>query len=368
MISAKPSIRATEELNDVFVIGAGASVPYGFPTGVRLLSQLRQEQLSYNDRPLLEILDSLDAQQRTAQFDRCTSEYFETRCWDHSPDPSFCLRWTKMIRGSVILSIDQFLKNVEDKNLREFGKRWMARKILNAEANACDEPKQADNQSTSSSMHSIDWIQQFLTRVDLLGNWDEYLRRAAFLTFNYDRVLEFFLERYLVVDKNLSRDEARSFVEDMQIHHMNGYLGPLSEISFGNLTDPNSELDPLFDPPSRHAPSVKWSAVANRMRTVWEDPDHHPDAKETQAKAKEATSKAKRIFVIGTSFIPENLEAIGLLPVEGTTKPWGQANLLATAKGLSKAQMIRAADQLKVRGKNFLDMNALDFVVDHVVL
>lgn len=371
MTSAKPSSPATTYLNDVFVIGAGASVPYGFPTGANLLGTLRQEKFKPREsgevnHELLDILHSHFNDNSTNTLLRTpeTQHFY----WHDSRQAYLCSEWSRKVRGSVILTIDQFLKNLNDEKLRAFGKRLMARQILYAEANASKEPKPTDDRTFPRSMHSIDWIQQLLTRVDLFENWADYLRKTVFLTFNYDRVLEFFLERYLVVDKSMPREEARSFVQGMEIHHMNGYLGPLSEIPFGNRVNNIPDFDPLFDSASQNTPAIDWSAVAERMRTVWEDPEHHPDAKATQAKAKEATSKAKRIFVIGTSFIPENLEAIGLLPVEGTTRPWGNANLLATAKGLSEAQIIRAADQLKVRGKNFLDMNALDFVVDHVVL
>lgn len=58
----------------------------------------------------------------------------------------------------------------------------------------------------------------------------------------------------------------------------------------------------------------------------------------------------------------------GCFRLKGQQSIGDNAYLLATAKGLSEAQKIRAADQLEVGGTNFLDMNALDFVVDHVIL
>jgi len=50
----------TENLKDVFVRGAGVSVPYGFPTGAVLLSRMRQKELEYSrdDYDLLRCLDA----------------------------------------------------------------------------------------------------------------------------------------------------------------------------------------------------------------------------------------------------------------------------------------------------------------------
>lgn len=108
------------------------------------------------------------------------------------------------------------------------------------------------------------------------------------------------------------------------------------------------------------------------MRTVWEDPEHHPDAAEIQKSAKLATSEAKRVIVIGTSFIPENFEAIGLT-TSGSSSSKRQAGigLACTTCILSPAQVLRAADML-CKGvqiqDHFFNKTASDFVVDHVVL
>ncbi len=365
MTSAKSSGHATKELNDVFVIGAGASVPYGFPTGADLIQALRAESLTLAQPAIREILLSLGFHETILAIHPTPDQ------WSNSFSGGFCDSWTRKIRGSVILSIDQFLKNLDDEKLGDFGKRLMARQILHAEAKACKQPKPVDDRAFPRSMHSIDWIQQFLTRVDLLQNWEEYLQSSTFLTFNYDRVLEFFIQRFLVVDKNWKLDDARSFIaENLSIHHMNGFIGPLPQIPFGNIAGNGTEFDCLFDTPVATNKHVDWSDVANRMRTVWEDTELHAEAKATQAKAKDATSKAKRIFVIGTSFIRENFDAIGISG--GPAKGWAGIGPYCTTTNLSKPQVIRAASMMGVPqnliNDHFFDEVANDFVVDHVVL
>lgn len=387
----KPSnARRTEHLNDVFVLGAGVSVPYGFPTGDKLLGKMRQEDLGYSidNYELLRIgLDpSLVHPKNWAQ--RADGEMH----WRQSVAGQKSVQWQKLLRGSVILSIDQFLKNLADDTLRTFGKQLMARQILRAERNSCVDPaslKLVDEKDPRKqfSMHRIDWIQQFLTRVDLLGNWDEYLKATTFLTFNYDRVLEFYLLRYLRNDKNLTVKDAEDFLGTLKIHHLNGYLGSLKELPFGNLRGADEEFDPLFETGDGREHAVDWTAVGLRMRTVWEDPDLHPEITNLQDQAREAVAKAGRIFVMGTSFIPENLEAIGLTKgarlkallgtdsglaaaqSEAALALHGSWPVNATASGLSDAQKERAAQLLGLQDTaRLVDKIAEDFVVDHVVL
>lgn len=372
MAPSKPTSHKTNHLNDVFVIGAGASRPYGFPTGAHLLQSLRGEQLYYAQPDTEDILASLGFTRAKLRFQTGEEASRDWHCSDHG---ALCAKWSRLVRGSVILTIDQFLKNIEDHKAREFGKRLMARQILKAEEHACKEPKASKSESLFGSMHAIDWIQEFLTRVDLFENWKEYLSTSVFLTFNYDRVLEFFLERYLVVDKNWQPQEARRFIEEeMSIHHMNGHIGSLDQVPFGNLAGKSPEYDPLFDPKPTSMPQIDWTSVSNRMRTVWEDPEHHPDAAEIQKSAKLATSEAERVFVIGTSFIPENFEAIGLDATRPSpSKNWDNTGLYCTTFQMSEAQVDRAASLLGDNGRVrkeacFFNKTARDFVVDHVVL
>lgn len=370
MTSIKPLASNTSQLSDVFVLGAGASVPYGFPTGAKLIQTMRKERFSYGQPENTQILASLGFDGLGIRFQDGSDAL---RYWEQSGHGRLCNKWTRLIRGSVILTIDQFLKNLEDDKTRELGKRLMARQILASERKSCKNESDVKTDSTFPSMHSLDWIQAFLTRVDLLQNWEEYLRSTVFLTFNYDRVLEFFIERYLVVDKSWPRERARKFIEeDVSIHHMNGHIGSLEQVPFGNLSDETPEFDPLFDPVGKQESHVDWTSISHRMRTVWEDPEHHQSAATTLEKAKEATFKARRIFVIGTSYIPENLEAIGLHSGAGSrTKVWSQTQLACTVSGLSDAQVQRAVLLMGIPQNlaedHFFKKTANDFIVDHVV-
>lgn len=173
MDPARSSSRNTNQLNDVFVIGAGASVPYGFRTGANLIQFLRKEDFTYGQMGNAQILSSLGFTGVDPRFEsgREALEY-----WGNSPHGKFCSEWKRLIRGSVILTIDQFLKNLKDPLARDFGKRLMARQILKSEENACMEVSASKGVPSSGAMHSIDWIQEFLTQVDLRSSRKILLR------------------------------------------------------------------------------------------------------------------------------------------------------------------------------------------------
>ncbi len=366
--------RRTSHIGDVFVLGAGVSVPYGFPTGADLLRKMRQEKFHVEDQSLLEIVKFVN--NREIQAYVSSDPDFDPDLWESSDERRLCDEWKRLLRGSVILTIDQFLRNVENPQHRELGKRLMARQILNAERSACSEASSDPSDSAQSaprSMHALNWIQEFLTRVDLLSNWEEYLKNTAFLTFNYDRVLEFFLHRYLTIDRRMSKQSATDFLQSMTIVHLNGYLGSLEQIPFGNLhpfgniNRQRSDFDPLFEHENSTQLEVDWGGVVPRMRTVWDHVDG--EIAQRHLRACRAVSRAQRIFALGMSFIPENLSAIGLTPEEGGEQvTWARGSFWATRKRLSDAQTARAAQLLGVASKRLIDSDARDFVVDHVVL
>ncbi|HQF54664.1 MAG TPA: hypothetical protein PK208_06075 [Fibrobacteria bacterium] len=349
--------RGTQYLSDVFVIGAGASVPYGFPTGFDLIEDLRTKDASKTLRESLipKILEP-------GTIDR----HFENpKDWDLSPFGKFHEAWKRQIHGSVILTIDQFLKNRPDQNFSVYGKALMAERILSYENDCLNSPAKDKEGKSKKSMKSVDWIQYFLTQIDLQPNWDVYLMGATFISFNYDRVFEYFLRQFLMIERSMPISEADKFIASMKIYHLNGYLGPLQNLPFGNASGSGS-LEPwrsLYGGDGRVSTAPDYLKISKNMRTVWET-EAHSD----REKAQVAIAAAERIFVLGTSYIPENLEAIGL----GAVASSNRANLRGTALGLSDAQVSRSAKMLGIRTKDigqFLPkVTCKDLVVDEVVL
>lgn len=172
----------------VLILGAGASVPYGFPTGRRLVLQITGELEPGRDSGIRKTL-------RTRSFhDEDITEFREALLNSNQP------------------SVDAFIENRPE--FTDIGKNAIPIQLIGDE-----------------NLHP-------LTRTDTL-QWSEYLwnqlgtRKQEFLisnlsviTFNYDRSLEYFLFRSLQNAFDLSVDEASQDLRStIPIIHVYGQLG-----------------------------------------------------------------------------------------------------------------------------------------------
>lgn len=174
-----------------------------------------------------------------------------------------------------------------------------------------------------------------LSIIDQQSNWEKILKETVFLTFNYDRVLECGLYYYLTSDKQYSGDDAHAFIHQMKIHHINGYIGPLDEISYG------WGLNGQYD------------KIATRMETVWEKKSSINQAEIEMYK--EYLKKADRVFFLGFSYIPGNLESIG---IERGASIIQNAKVYGTAMGMSFQNRLRISSYLDL--KDFEKINEVE--------
>ena len=321
-------------MRDVFILGAGASIPYGFPDGFNLLRYLQKR--AYAEKELYTLYrlaydggDTILTAEGIAQKKQIAD------------------RWKFLLNNSLILTIDQFLKNHSgDREFYQFGKMAIAQSILQFEYKA----EQATNPK-NSSIKSIDWIQYLLTELDKSEDWQRILQNTLFITYNYDRVLELFLHRYLTVDKHMEDGEAHQFIEGMDIHHINGYIGPLREVPFGKID------------------SGKIQIIAESIRTVWDKRVEEDEA----AMIKDKLEQAGRVFILGTSFIRKNFELISFTKSNMKMK---NKVVIASGYGLSEYQRKRAVKMLGHRSIVGIqenkpecwcvqDMTALDLIKDY---
>jgi len=330
-------------MSDVFIIGAGCSVPYGFPTGAMLMQKLKNFQYggeNLNRRrftPLKYIFDvyqeSLDsyATYETAQGVENGSAYvYQKEQFALDKVQSIVAPFAKSIRHSMMVSTDEFLKNrLNQEKLVEadFGKRLIAREILMAEKESENSYiRGGEGKKKERWLGNIDWIQHLLSRIDQQPNWKEILKQTVFLTFNYDRVLEYCVFLYLTSDKQYADADAHAFIKEMQIHHVNGFIGALEEIPFGAVEN------------------GKYHEIAKRMATVWEKRSN-PDGSEKE-KYQEFLRKAQRVYFMGFSYIPDNLKSIGISPGAEITQ---NAQVYATAMGLSSQNRLRISSYLDLK-------------------
>ena len=331
-------------MSDVFIIGAGCSVPYGFPTGAMLMQKLKD--FGYGDNNL----DSQSFSSPSYLFDlyqeflgkyqdytklrkaggqnAFIAESIEVRA-SHKMSETV-VPFAKSIRHSMMVSTDEFLKNrlsQEKSNEADFGKRLIAREILIAEKESEDPyTKGPERKKKERWLGNIDWIQHLLSRIDQQPNWEEILKQTVFLTFNYDRVLEYCIFLYLTSDKQYTDVDAHSFIKEMQIFHVNGFIGSLEKIRFGEVEN------------------GKYQEIAKGMETVWEKRlKRNESEKEMYQKF---LKNAQRVYFLGFSYIPDNLESIAIPRYAEIIQ---NAKVYATAMGLSSQNRLRISSYLDLK-------------------
>ena len=317
-------------MSDVFVIGAGCSVPYGFPTGATLMQRLknfdygRKFPRDPNDSIDIFLVDlyqehfgysSTDNKRQYGKDYAWVLPYTEHENFYNQLMDGIVLPFSQSIRHSMMVSTDEFLKNrlsQEKSNEADFGKRLIAYEILKAEQ--------------ASRLGNIDWIQHFLSRIDQQDNWKEILKQTVFLTFNYDRVLEYCIFLYLTSDKQYADADAHAFIKDMKIFHVNGFIGSLEEIPFGAVEN------------------GKYQEIAKRMETVWEKRQNRDESE--KEKYQDFLKNAQRVYFMGFSYIPDNLESIG---IPRDAEIIRNAKVYATAMGLSSQNRLRISTYLDLK-------------------
>jgi hypothetical protein len=172
----------------LFVLGAGASAPFGFPTGADLRDSI------------IAGLESSDASLRR--------NLLELGYEDGQVDD-----FRDRFQRSTVGTIDQFLEhNVDHLSI---GRSAMAVELVRRE----DASRLFEK--VRGNWYALLAQQVFGQRSHLENS------RVGFVTFNYDRSLEHFLFTSLKYRYDLDEDEAASFVNSMSIDHVYGKLGSL---------------------------------------------------------------------------------------------------------------------------------------------
>jgi len=173
----------------VFILGAGASAPFGYPTGI-------------------ELRNLICGKSRMASVIRALTPVNEDARWYLESVKKFIEAFSK----SSLYSIDLFLEN--RKEYMNIGKMMIASYLIVHEKD--ERLREAQN----------NWYMYLYDR--LKSSFEEFdANKISFITFNYDRSLEQFLFEAL---KNQFNKELRQCAEKLQnipIIHLYGKLGLL---------------------------------------------------------------------------------------------------------------------------------------------
>ncbi len=178
------------------ILGAGASIPYGFPSGAALNKLILENLYKYN-------YDTTPASEVT-EYKELLDLGFKEKLLD---------KFKEEFEFSGRTSIDAFLEH--RKEFTKLGKILICQALLKCEDyNKLFDPKE-DNWYEYIWNHLNTDIKNFKTN------------KLSIITFNYDRSFEFY---FLTVIKNafgLSEIESWSLLQSIKIIHLHGKLGHL---------------------------------------------------------------------------------------------------------------------------------------------
>lgn len=257
------------ENKTVFVLGAGASCPYGYPSGIKLREDI--------------ISNFCDQYQHYMDADPNLKQ-------DITMESNKAKGFTDKFKKSSTKSIDLFLaRNTEFKDV---GKKAIAFRILDAEYHSKFRESMKDR--------SLDWYSYIFDRLtDGLVKKDDYSRfcenNVSFITFNYDRSLEHFLYESLIHSfNNTPSKKIKEQISQLGIIHVFGQVSGLDWQELPSKLEYRHEVN-----------RIKIQKLVKNLRIIYEE-EKNPELEE----ARELIGEAQRIFFLGFGYAKENLELL----------------------------------------------------------
>jgi hypothetical protein len=294
----------------VFVLGAGSMVDYQFPTGWELVQKV---------------------------IEACTGNPMARLLMDHGGFTDRQLEhFVKALDGSAQNSIDAFLEARGDEFLA-IGVAAMSMVLIRCEISA---NLYRERNPYASWLRNL-WMHMgapFLAEA-ASGN------AVSFVTFNYDRSLEFFLCRALAETYAKTEEEAGAILNDIPIVHLHGRLGYLPWQREGETRPYDTTVD-------RNA----LRACANNVKVV--NRNTLVNAEEF-ARARKLLSEAERIHFLGVGFNNQNLSRLGVMDL-----PDDRAN--ATGIGLVQKEFEDLMKGFARKLTIVLSSNCIDLFRSHI--
>lgn len=242
--------------NTVLVLGAGASVTYGFPTGRKLLFDIARE-----------------IKQR--------GNLYKTLVDWRIGDDDLLKRFAEDLIISNQPSVDAFLEKREE--FIELGKTAIALSLIPIE-------KYSNLRRTSEDMGLYEYIFQ---KMDITNKVSE--NKLSIVTYNYDRSLEFYLHQSLMGTYDYDRKEAALIMRHLDIIHVHGKLGEPDFISDNN----SRGYDGVTNPDDM-------KVARDGIRIISEESKISMEVE----KAKEIMLNAEVICFLGFGYHPDNIRRL----------------------------------------------------------
>jgi len=279
----------------VLVLGAGASTPYGYPTGLKLkrviVDDLSNVATSVNARQILNMTGN---------------------------DLRLLKEFVYALKTSWQPSIDSFLEHRSE--FMEIGKIAIAQALISKE-------------SIPNMFYTEDWYQGLYRAMSSsLDKFGE--NKLSIITFNYDRSLDQFLFQALKSTHDKSDAETALQVQAIPIIHVYGQIGflPWQKKQLSRAYAPLIEDEYMLH-------SLRQSSKGIKIM-------HEELAEEDTAfkKARELLSNAAKIIFLGFGYHAENLKRLGISIIDSKDKI-----IIGSAYNLPLLQRNRITNQSGIR-------------------
>lgn len=277
------------EIPTVFVLGAGASKPYGFPTALELTTSVTEFTWAHPYDDVLSLL----------RHNSCELEGFQ-----------------RALVASRINSVDRFLEvHSKEKGFLRLGKHLMAMALIR-----CEHPPNL-TQARGDWLRHV-WNAMLTSRLENVSD-----NRIAIITFNYDRVVEQYLLDAICGAYGCTPGLARSQLEKIPFVHVYGSLGHFPRAS--SVAEDERPFRSRID-----AIEVETAA-----KSLWIAPEERTE--ESFAAARKLIRKARRVVFVGFGFDPMNSHR--LMP-QGDWLAWMQSGgaVFGSALGLQTRERATA--------------------------
>jgi len=242
----------------VLVLGAGASKPYGYPTG-RELVKLIEKNLDPTSKAYKDLIN--------LGYDEVEIEFFKTQ-----------------LLNSRSYTIDAFLEGRKDE-FGEIGKLAIAQVLINKESEdvySCDE--------------NFDWYGYLINSLRTPNPGEFLENKLSIITFNYDRSLEQYLIKSLGA---MYSGDSAELIKTIPIIHMYGKLDHLPKE--GKLTGKNREYGFI--------PSGSELLMSSKNIKLI----HESEIKGQYSKAKKCLRNANKLYFLGFGYDLTNLDNLKII-------------------------------------------------------
>jgi len=309
----------------VFVLGAGASMLYGFPSGQQLVEHICESARTKKDsRPSIpddsHYLVSRENIQATLidHFDKHQAEDFGNALY-----------------RSHQLSIDAFLEHRTE--FIAIGKLAIALFILR---------KEMEDELISFENRRKGCYQYLFSKLNT--GWDDFKQnKVGFITFNYDRSLEHFLFTSLQNTYNKSDQECAEQLQQIPVIHVHGSLGKLPWQDAKGI--PYGTIERSASSDSSTLNTTLAITASKQIKIITEDQSNS----EGFQSAFKLLSEADRIYFLGFGYHSTNLER---LPVSSLPKLLAlnafkleSSPMIGTAKDLQDAEVTSVQGRWHIR-------------------